>query len=64
MNNYNEFVTTINKIFEIINFTKEKLKDQDNQSYIESIEEYKENVKNYAEALKTGKPIPKEVERL
>jgi hypothetical protein len=64
MNNYNDFVTTINKIFEIINVTKEKLKDQDNQNYIESIEEYKEAVKNYAELLKSGKPIPKEVERL
>jgi len=64
MNNYNEFITTVNKVFELIGVTKEKIKDPDNQNYIASIEEYKENVKKYAAVLKTGAPIPKKVEHL
>ena len=64
MNNYNDFVTTVNKIFELISITKEKIKDQDNQNYIASIEEYKENVKLYADKLKDGTVAPKKVERL
>ena len=64
MNNYNDFGRKVNKIFELISITKEKIKDQDNQNYIASIEEYKDNVKKYADLLQSGKPIPKKVERL
>ena len=64
MNNYNDFVTTVNKIFELISITKEKIKDQDNHNYIASIEEYKENVKLYADKLKDGTATTKKVERL
>ncbi len=64
MSDYNEYVTSINKIFDYLSKMKTGWSSLDNKNYIESIEEYKEAVKNYAELLKSGKPIPKEVERL
>ncbi len=64
MSDYNTYVTSINKIFDYLSKMKTGWSSLDNKNYIESIEEYKEAVKNYAELLKSGKPIPKEVERL
>lgn len=56
MSEYNQYVTAINKIFEIVSSMKTNIKNQDNISYIESIEEYKniviENAKIFDNTIK------------
>lgn len=44
MSDYNQYVSAVNKIFEIIAKMKQSWTNQDNISYIESIEEYKQIV--------------------
>lgn len=54
MDEYNKYVTAINKIFGHIATIKANWPDQDNLNYIESIEEYKNVVKESAELFKKG----------
>ena len=44
MSNNEKYIKLITKIFECTNLMKEALPDQDNISYIEGIEEYKDDV--------------------
>lgn len=44
MSNYEKYGQIINKIFECTNLMKEALPTTDNISYIEGIEEYKDDV--------------------
>ena len=46
MSEYNQYVTTINKIFDYLAKMKAGWNDPDNYSHIESIEEYKQIVVN------------------
>ena len=55
MSDYNKFVATINKIFELIGKLKVSIKDQDNLNYISNIEEYKGLV------LKTSTKFSKDI---
>jgi len=55
MSDYNKFVATINKIFELIGKLKVSIKDQDNLNYISNIEEYKDLV------LKTSTKFSKDI---
>ena len=48
MSEYNRYVLSVNKIFELVNLMKEKWQDQDNINYIENIEEYKKAITNNA----------------
>ena len=54
MDEYNKYVSAINKIFEHIALTKTNWPDQDNLNYIESIEEYRNIVKDSAEKFKNN----------
>ena len=55
MSEYNQYVTAINKIFEILAKMKTGMNTIDNLNYIESIEEYKETVINAATYFKSNK---------
>ena len=55
MSDYNKFVATINKIFELIGKLKVSIKDQDNLNYISNIEDYKDLV------LKTSTKFSKDI---
>lgn len=52
MTDYENYVTSINKIFEYIQFMKEKWPNQDNQNYIEQIEEFKKKIVETSEIVK------------
>ncbi len=54
MSEYNQFVTAINKTFELLAKMKENWNNLDNHNYIDSIEEYKQTINNVA-ALINGK---------
>lgn len=56
MNNYNNYVEAINKIFEYLEIMKKEFDDQDNLNYISSIEEYKDAIISNANLLKGEKP--------
>lgn len=58
MNEYNSYVNSINKIFDCLNKMKNNWTDQDNLSYIESIEEYKKVVIDSAEVFKNNNTQP------
>ena len=55
MSDYNKYVLAVNRIFEIVSKMKASWPDQDNISYLESIEEYKkivaENVKLFSQKV-------------
>ncbi len=53
MSDYNEYVTSINKIFDYLSKMKTGWSSLDNKNYIESIEEYKQVVIENAEKFKT-----------
>ena len=63
MSDYNEFVTSINKIFDYLTKMKAGWNSLDNSNYIESIEEYKQTVIKEADKFKKNTP-PKQVESL
>ena len=63
MNNYNNYVDAINKIFEYLEVMKKEFNDPDNLNYIASIEEYKDAIISNAELLKSNK-IKQKVEAL
>ena len=52
MNEYNEYVNAVNKIFEHLSTMKENWKEQDNLNYISNIEEYKKIVADKASLFK------------
>lgn len=56
MQDYNNYVKCINKIYECLATMKAKWNDQDNCNYIESIDEYKEMVIRNAEIFKKEAP--------
>ena len=58
MNEYNQYVTAVNKIFDYLAKMKAGWKSMDNENYIESIEEYKQIVINEAEKFKKPKAAP------
>ena len=59
MSDYNTYVTAINKIFDYLSKMEAGWSSQDNKSYIESIEEYKQTVVKSAEKIKNAPPIKK-----
>lgn len=56
MSEYNQYITSINKIFDYLSKMKMGWNGQDNLNYIESIEEYKQIVINNVNAFKKGSP--------
>ena len=64
MDNYNNYVDAINKIFEYLEIMKKEFNDQDNLNYIYSIEEYKDAIITNAELLKNNKTKIVKVEAL
>ena len=56
MKDYNEYVTAVNKIFDYLEKMKAGWNNQDNLNYIESIEEYKQDVIRTSELLKNSPP--------
>lgn len=56
MSDYNKYVIAVNKIFEIVSKMKANWKDQDNISYLESIEEYKQVVIDNAKTFSNIQP--------
>ncbi|MBQ6324244.1 MAG: hypothetical protein IJI22_05390 [Bacilli bacterium] len=52
MSEYNEYVTAINKIFDYLAKLQAGWSSQDNLNYIESINEYRQAVANYAATFK------------
>lgn len=58
MDKYNDYVKSINNIFGILEKLKEKIPNQDNINYIDSISEYKNAIVTNAEILK--KPVEEE----
>lgn len=59
MNEYNQYVTAVNKIFDYLAKMKAGWKSLDNANYIESIEEYKQIVINEAEKFKKSQAANK-----
>ncbi len=57
MQEYNQYVTAINKIFDYLEKMKAGWKSMDNENYIGNIEEYKQIVITEAENFK-GKAAP------
>lgn len=57
MSEYNEYVTAINKIFDYLAKMQAGWNSQDNYNYIESINEYRQVVANYAQTFKTPSPV-------
>ncbi len=64
MSEYEQYVQSVNKIFEIINKMKSLLPDQDNLSLIENIEQYKQVVITNANLFSNQKVQKSEVEAL
>ena len=60
MKDYNQFVTSINKIFDYLEKMKTGWNNQDNLNYIESIEEYKQDVIRTAELIKSPPTVQQE----
>lgn len=60
MQDYNAYVTAVNKIFDYISKMKAGWNSQDNLNYIESIEEYKTAVIGNADIFKTPAAPPAE----
>lgn len=58
MSEYNQYVTAVNKIFDYLSKMKAGWNGQDNLNYIESIEEYKQEVISGANIFKTKTPPP------
>lgn len=56
MSEYNQYITSINKIFDYLAKMKMGWNGQDNLNYIESIEEYKQTVINNVSAFKKETP--------
>lgn len=63
MQDYNTYVTSINKIYDYLSKMKIGWTSLDNKNYIESIEEYKKIVIEKAEVFKTAPP-KEEIESL
>ena len=57
MKDYNQYVTAINKIFDYLEKMKAGWNNLDNLNYIESIEEYKQDVIQTAELMKAPAPL-------
>lgn len=55
MSDYNKYVIAVNKIFNIVVKMKVEWPNQDNISYIESIEEYKQVVVDSVKMFSTDK---------
>lgn len=51
MSDYNKYVLSINKIFEVLNNCKQKWKDNDNLTKIADLEEYRNIVINAANSF-------------
>ena len=65
MNQYNEYVKAVNKIFEIVTKMKTSWKTQDNINYVDSIEEYKQSVIDNAKKFEAASgPAPQQLEEL
>lgn len=62
MSEYNDYVTSVNKIFDYLNKMRAGWDSQDNISHIENIEEYKRVVVSNVETFKTPAPMPKNEE--
>ena len=62
MNEYNDYVSAVNKIFDYINKMRTGWDSQDNISHIENIEEYKQVVVANVETFKKPAPMPAPVE--
>jgi len=58
MNEYNAYITAVNKIFDYISKMRTGWSSKDNISYIDSIEEYKQLVVNTLNTFKTSPPNP------
>ncbi len=54
MNEYNQYVLALNKIYDSLNIMKEKWPDTNNINYIKKIEEYKKDLVEYATMLKNS----------
>jgi hypothetical protein len=59
MSEYNDYVTSVNKIFDYLNKMRAGWDSQDNISHIENIEEYKRVVVANVETFKHPAPMPK-----
>ena len=64
MSEYEQYVQSVNRIFEIINKMKSLLPDQDNLSLIENIEQHKQVVITNANLFSNQKVQKSEVEAL
>ncbi len=64
MSDYNQYITSINKIFDYISKMKAGWNGQDNINYIESIEEYKQIVINNVNLFKEAQPQQAQPESL
>ncbi len=64
MSEYEQYVQSVNRIFEIINRMKSLLPEQDNLSLIENIEQYKQVVITNASLFSNQKVQNNEVEAL
>lgn len=64
MSEYEQYVQSVNRIFEIINRMKLLLPEQDNLSLIENIEQYKQVVITNANLFSNQKVQNNEVEAL
>lgn len=62
MSEYNDYVTSVNKIFDYLNKMRAGWDSQDNISHIENIEEYKRVVVANVETFKHPAPMPKSEE--
>lgn len=58
MSEYNDYVTSVNKIFDYLNKMRAGWDSQDNISHIENIEEYKRVVVANVETFKNPAPMP------
>ena len=61
MDDYTQYVTSVNKIFDYLEKLKAGWNNQDNKNYIDSISDYKNAVTSKAEDFKKP-PLPKSTE--
>lgn len=55
MDNYNVYVTEINKIFNIFDILEKESQNEDNNNYIDNLKQSKDTILEFAEMIKNTK---------
>jgi len=64
MTEYDNYITAVNKIYEYLEIMKQKWNNQDNQNYIEEIENYKQKIVDTSNLVQKKHNTTSEMEAL